>query len=254
MIEIPKYPKSFNLSTEKQYFEYLEGKSVIIVGPADYLVGQGRGAEIDKYDVIVRLNLGCPVPEELKADIGSRTDVLYHVIMNKKFIDKRPDLFGWHTEEEVKSWKKDGVKWVISKRSVDSIRVKKFAKVIGGVIPWTAVPKASMRRFETILRTNPNMGTVAIWHVLQSRAKSLYVTGCDFHTTGYHPGYGGFTPEQAVKGAGSVTCWGQVPQPKKRNERMHDVGKQLRYLARLRARDGRFTPDKVLSKMMDGAV
>ncbi len=254
MIEIPRYPKEFKLSRENQYFEYLEGKKVIVVGPADYLTGLGMGAEIDKYDVIVRLNLGCPVPEELRLDIGSRTDVLYHVVMNQRQVRKSPDTLKMHSKEEIQSWKDDGLQWFISKRSTDTPRVRKLALIIGGVIPWVAIPKPDMRRLELMLRTNPNMGTVAIWHVLKSQAKSLHVTGCDYHKTGYYPGYGGFTPEQAAKGAGSVTCWGQVPQPQNRTNNMHSVDKQLKYLARLRITDKRFTADKVLSKMLDEVV
>lgn len=254
MIEIPRYPRNFKLAFENEYLGFLENKKVIIVGPANYLIGQGRGAEIDKYDVIVRLNLGCPVPEELKPDIGSRTDVLYHIIMGRKQIEKRPDLLKWHSREEMESWKNDGVKWVVSKRSTDASRVRKFAKVIGGVIPWIVISKSNMRRFEIILRTNPNMGPVAIWHVLQSQVKSLYVTGCDFHRSGYHVGYGGFNEEQAAAGAGSKTCWGQVPQPPKGSKGTHDVDKQLKYLARLRIKDNRFRTDEVLSKILDEVI
>lgn len=254
MIEIPRYPKEFKLSRENQYFEYIEGKSVIVVGPAAYLVGQGKGAEINGYDVIVRLNLGCPVPEQLKPDIGSRTDVLYHVVMAQRQIRKNPDVIKPHSREQIQSWKEDGLQWFISKRSTEQNRVRKLARLISGEISWMTIPIPNMRRLEVILRTNPNMGTVAIWHVLQSQAKSLYVTGCDFHRTGYHVGYGGFTAEQAAKGAGSVTCWGQVPQPVKRAQNMHDVDKQLKYLALLRLRDKRFKADEVLSKMLDEVV
>jgi hypothetical protein len=254
LIEIPRYSKQFSLSPEAQYFEYLRDKRVVIVGPAAYLVGQGRGKDIDAYDVIVRLNLGCPVPEEIKSYIGSRTDVLYHVVMNQRQVRKRPDILKMHSKEQIQAWKNDGVNWFVSKRSVDTPRVRKLAELIGGVISWTVISNPDMRRLELMLRTNPNMGTVAIWHIMQSQAKSLYVTGCDFHRTGYHPGYGGFTPEQAAKGAGSVTCWGQIPQPKNRVNNMHDIDKQLKYLARLRVKDRRFTADKVLSKMLDEVV
>jgi len=254
LIEIPRYPRNFKLAFENEYLGFLENKKVIIVGPADYLVGQGKGEEIDKYDVIVRLNLGCPVPEELKTDIGSRTDALYHVVMNQRQVRKRPDILKMHSTEQIQSWKKDGLQWFISKRSADTPRVRKLALIIGGVIKWTAIPKPDMRRLELILRTNPNMGTVAIWHILKSNVQSLYVTGCDYHRSGYHVGYGGFTAEQAAKGAGSVTCWGQVPQPVKQTQNMHDIDKQLKYLAMLRLRDKRFKADEVLSKMLDEVV
>jgi len=253
VIEISRYSR-FKVSPENQYFDYLKGKNVIIVGPADYLIGQGKGQEIDQYDVIVRLNLGCPVPKDLVVDLGSRTDVLYHVVMSQRHVRKKPGVLHPHSLEEINSWKEDGIQWFVSKRGVDTMRVRKFGRLIGGKIPWMAIPTPNMRKLEIMLRTNPNMGTVAIWHILESSAKSLYVTGCDFHRSGYHPGYGGFTPEQAAKGAGSTTCWGQIPQPPKGLNNMHDVTKQLKYLAKLRIRDGRFKVDPVLSGMLDEVV
>lgn len=253
MIEISRY-SGFKVSPENQYFDYLKGKKVIIVGPADYLIGQGKGAEIDTFDVIVRLNLGCPVPKDLAVDLGSHTDVLYHVVMSQRHVRKKPGVLHPHSLEEINSWKEDGIQWFVSKRGVNTMRVRKFGRLIGGKIPWTAIPKPDMRRLELILRTNPNMGTVAIWHILKSNVQSLYVTGCDYHRSGYHVGYGGFTAEQAAKGAGSVTCWGQVPQPVKQTQNMHDVDKQLKYLALLRLRDKRFKADEVLSKMLDEVV
>ena len=56
----------------KELEEYLEGKTVAIVGPAPYLVGLGRGQYIDNYDVVVRVQ-----PEIFCAeDYGSRTDII----------------------------------------------------------------------------------------------------------------------------------------------------------------------------------
>ena len=46
------------------------------------LLGRER-KDIDAYDVIV----GDPsVPEEIKSYIGSRTDALYHVVMNQRLV------------------------------------------------------------------------------------------------------------------------------------------------------------------------
>lgn len=253
MIEISSHSQS-EMASKNQYFDFLKGKKVIVVGPADYLVGQGKGSEIDKFDVILRLNLGCPVPQNLVSDLGSRTDVLYHVVVNPRHVRKRPDLFKLHNEEEIRSWKKDGVKWFVSKRGIETMRVRRLAGILSGEIPFIAISRSDMRRLELTLGTNPNMGTVAMWHLLQADIQSLYVTGCDFHRSGYHPGYGGFTPEQAAKGAGSTTCWGQVPQPPRGMGNPHDVGKQLKYLARLRSRDKRFKMDSVLSKILDEVV
>ena len=34
----------------------IEGKTVAIVGPAEYLMGSGYGNKIDEHDIVVRVN------------------------------------------------------------------------------------------------------------------------------------------------------------------------------------------------------
>lgn len=51
---------------------YLSGKRVALVGPAPYLIGHGRGPEIDNYDVVVRVQ-----PEIFsEEDYGNRIDII----------------------------------------------------------------------------------------------------------------------------------------------------------------------------------
>ena len=54
----------------------VENKNVHLVGPAPYLKGQWRGAEIDKADIIVRPNEIIPL-RHLRRDYGSRTDIFF---------------------------------------------------------------------------------------------------------------------------------------------------------------------------------
>ena len=62
---------------DKEYYDYLKGKRIIMVGPAPYLEGQGLGKEIDKYDIVVRINHGILLAKNNPEDYGSKTDVLY---------------------------------------------------------------------------------------------------------------------------------------------------------------------------------
>ncbi len=67
------------------------GKRVVVVGPARTLVGQGRGAEIDCYDVVVRLNesivYGASEPSAYR-DVGARTDICYgnQVVLRQELV------------------------------------------------------------------------------------------------------------------------------------------------------------------------
>ena len=235
---------------EAEYFEYLKDKSVVIVGPAGYLKGQGRGPEFDGYDVIVRINLSCPVAEDLKVDVGSRTDVLYHIIIKDTHIKQRPDLFQHHTREELETWAADGVKYVITR---DNNRVNGFMPLTEGLFTAYPISSYQMRLIRNMFRTMPNMGSMAIWHILKSDCKSLHVAGCDYHLTGYYETYGGFDEKQAAAGkrgdAGMKRCWGQIEAPSSRM--MHFVPHQLRALSRIKQRDKRLTCDQELAVQLE---
>lgn len=238
-------------ASEDKYFQFLRDKRVVIVGPAGYLKGQGRGAEFDDYDLIVRLNLACPVAEGLKADVGSRTDVLYHIIIKNEHVRQRPDLFKHHTRQEVESWKADGVKWVVVRQTSINNRVGGFAPAVAGAVDWLAISHAKMERIRGTFKTMPNIGTVAMWHILEAPVKELYVAGCDFHLSGYYETYGGFDADQAARGkrsdGGMNRCWGQVPQQRK--TLMHAVPPQIEGLSRIYEKDARFKCDKELRKL-----
>jgi hypothetical protein len=64
----PPALQTINMSGLREYFA---GKRVCLVGSSAELLGMGRGAEIDDYDVVVRFNSFALEP----ADTGSRTDV-----------------------------------------------------------------------------------------------------------------------------------------------------------------------------------
>ena len=234
------------------FLEWLAGKRVILVGPANYLVGQNKGKEIDEYDVVVRMNLSCPVPEELKQDIGSRTDVLYHILIRDRHLRLKPDVFKQHTEKEIKRWKRDGVKWVVLKNNLATLKkgqadVEQFALSIKGIVNWTNVSGYQYRKLSAQVRRGPNMGTIAIYHMLLSRLKELAVVGCDFHQTPYYTGYGGMDEEQVKMGVGGPACWGLSNQTR----RIHPINGQLDYL-KTQLPDKRFKPDKTLRNIILG--
>jgi len=62
---------------DKEFYDYLKGKRIIMVGPAPYLEGRGLGKEIDSYDVVIRINHGIVLAKTNPEDYGSKTNVLY---------------------------------------------------------------------------------------------------------------------------------------------------------------------------------
>lgn len=129
--------------------ELVEGKTVAVVGRAASLIGSGNGPAIDACEVVVRVNWTLP-PAGDAADIGSRTDLLYHCA---------------GCEEQSASAAAAGV----PTQSVDRALRKKLARASG----------ASPRQFR------PTTGVVAIHHALQAGAEQVSAFGFDVYTTGY---------------------------------------------------------------------
>jgi len=64
----------------QKLINFIKGKRVCIVGPANYLLGSSRGELIDSYDIVVRINtahFAYPFSEMLAQDIGSKFDMLF---------------------------------------------------------------------------------------------------------------------------------------------------------------------------------
>lgn len=84
--------------------EFIEGKNIILVGPAPILKGKGKGVEIDSYDVVVRTNhmlTALDKDPSLEVDYGSRCDILF---LNSYYVSLGGKLW------DVPSWKKRGLK------------------------------------------------------------------------------------------------------------------------------------------------
>lgn len=73
---IESYKKSLR-SDEKEFYNYIKGKNVVIVGPSPWMNGKNLGKKIDDHPIVIRVNQGIFLPSSNKDDYGSRTDVIY---------------------------------------------------------------------------------------------------------------------------------------------------------------------------------
>jgi len=105
----------FRLELDPAYQQLLQGKNVIVVGPAQTLLGTNQGPMIDAYDLVVRFNTvieHLPFSEELARDVGARTDILYsnnEVLMDGILGESRIGH-----EQFVRLANQSGIKWIIS--------------------------------------------------------------------------------------------------------------------------------------------
>ena len=224
--------------TAAEFAEFVRGKSVVLVGPAASLSGRRQGAEIDAHDLVIRINLSAPVPPDQCADLGSRTDALYHVLFNPRLARAAGQA---HTVEQIDAWRDDGVRFVVTRQQPEHDRVRKFRRVCRDRIPLVCMSAEFKAALKRATGTNPNTGTLAIAHLLSLPIRSLHVTGFDFYQSAYQVGYGGFDAERAARGTGEGN-WGlsgQIP---------HAQDGQVAYLAGLK--DVRLSWDAIAAEAL----
>lgn len=215
-----------------EYSEYLRDKRVVLVGPSGAYTGSGKGPSINSYDVVARLNWGCPVPADRRDDLGSRTDVLY----------KRMLTGAQPNNTEIDSWIADGVRYVLtSDRNDRTPMYRRLQMLLRGRVD---VEPLGPLRGEIIAKIGnpPLMGVLAIQHLLKQPIRSLMVANCDFYRGGYFSGYGG---QEYRSGRGRRE--GTIGSS-------HDAQIQLRYLGQLRYLDPRLEFDEALSRMVRDAA
>jgi hypothetical protein len=204
------------------YAEFLRNKSVVIVGPCASILGSQQQQFIHSHDVVVRVNHGWPVAEHMHADLGSRVDVIYHCC-NGDYPIKRlfsPEFakvdyvcyqVGWDSPELVEHCMAVGVKCLDATLIYSRLRQK--------------------------IKTHPNTGAVAIYHLISLPLRSLYITGFSFFKDHYYPGYLG-------KGAPNTRDLPLKPHWK------HDQALQLDYFRKTLPEDPRIKVDKNLESII----
>lgn len=220
------------MTVAPSFAEFVRDRDVVLVGPSGGYAGLRRGAEIDAFDVVVRLNWGCPVPEDQRADLGQRTDVLY----------KRMLTGALPEEADVAGWVADGIRWLVSSdQNLRNSQAQRFATLVRGRFPWMAIGNVRSEILDE-LKNGPLMGVMAIKHLLKQPLASLTVLNCDFYAGGYMAGYGG---ADYRKSRGRAE--GKIAEA-------HDAEVQLRYLGKLQAGDARLRFDEKLQELVRGAL
>lgn len=209
------------------FADLLDGKRVALVGPAPSVVGSGNGEAIEAHDLVIRINRGHPVPSTLMADIGRRTDVLYH----NCWFGNRPlgDL------QRAAASIGPEVRWVCSvypRIDLDhphTADVDAFRGALDGRTAFRTVPLDRYLALWRRLLTRPNAGISAIHDLLGFEVASLFVAGFTLYTGErlYHPGYDG-------EGLSPV----------------HDQGRQRAWLRDVLAADPRLVVDVALDEVL----
>lgn len=230
-----KYQKYLKQSRNK-YSQYLKGKRVVVVGPAPSILGSKQHDIINSYDIVVRLNKALPLPNNLKEDIGSRTDVLYNCM------NPSSECGG---DIDIDLLKKCGVKYLVSpygqvsgpkyrfNRDILSFSEKNLEKGKGKTfsIPFCHIDTAYFKKLLKIMQL-PNTGICTILDILKHPIKELYITGFTFFKGGYIKEYRRYNEKQVLE--------------KMAKYNLHNQEKQLKYMRQILLNDKRIKLDQTL--------
>jgi len=192
---------SLKLDFDPAYGELVKGKRVAIVGPAETLIGTGRGDFLDSYDLVVRFNTVIeylPFSEKLARDIGTRADILY--VNNEVLMDGILGRKLVSHEKWAEICARVSVKYVICTNN-------NFKNTASDPVPACYSEREEFRRFldEQGIATKFRMlfnvsdtvtrffaghvgrtGFLAIFDLLSYDLAELYVTGMTFYHKGGH--------------------------------------------------------------------
>lgn len=190
------------LELDPAYQQLLQGKNVIVVGPAQTLLGTKQGPMIDAYDLVVRFNTvieHLPFSEELARDAGSRTDILYS--NNEVLID---GILGQNRithEAFVQLANQSEIKWIISTNNNFSYQkaAARTLKCFAEEKEFQAfIAKKNIRSQFRMLFSLPDLinkwmngyvgrtGFLALVDLLRYDLNRLHITGMTFYHSGGH--------------------------------------------------------------------
>jgi len=209
------------------FHNYLENKTVALVGPAESIYGTNKGHVIDKFDIVVRLNKSIPLPENLQADIGTKTDILYNSLNTGDYPGQ--NKFGTELLQ------KYGVKFLCCpypfSNSIFKPDILNYIQQYRFSMPFRIFNEKKYYQLESLLQTRPYTGTCAIADLLSFPIKYLYITGLDFYMTKYYNEY------RKIKKNNLKNI---------QNNTIHKNGPQIDYLRNLSLTDDRIILDKFL--------
>ena len=225
----------------KKYLNYLSGKKVVLVGPAEYLTKLNTGKYIDSFDVVVRINRGIEVIDKYFDSIGSRTDILYNCLI------KSPDNGG---DIKVKEYKKNKIKWIATTPNPyfnEDSKPNELHKMVS----WFTVFKLKwnfnfhimdQKKYSLInkkVESRANTGFASIFDLLNHDISKLYITGFSFYLDNFMSGYKSGCERDEEEFAKQCFV-----------SKRHKQEPQWRYLKEIFQKDKRIEVDKILKKIL----
>ena len=163
----------------------IEGKNVLLLGPASYLYDEGFEEDLSEYDIVVKMNR--MVETDLcKEFTNDRCDILYHCL------DVSPQ-YG-NVKYDLKEISRKGVQHIripyppVNGWYQNMINI--FNKENNGLIKYSVTDtELYTDLYLGCGQTSPNTGVIAIFDLLKSNPLSLTIRGITFFKGGYNKKY-----------------------------------------------------------------
>ena len=177
--------KNFIHKYNELFKNFVENKTVALVGPAESIIGTKKGNIIDKFDIVIRLNKSLPLPENISDDIGTKTTILYNSLNTSDFPGQN--------KFQSSFLEKYNIQFLCSPYPIENSYFKNdilhYIKRNKFSMPFRTINNQLYNSIENSIRTRPYTGTCAICDILSYNIKYLYITGLDFYTTKYYKQY-----------------------------------------------------------------
>ena len=184
--------KNFLYKYNDLFKNFVENKTIALVGPAESIIGTKKGNIIDKFDIVIRLNKSLPLPENISEDIGTKTTILYNSLNTSDFPGEN--------KFQCSFLEKFNIQFLCCPYPIENgyfkndilnyIKRNKFS------MPFRAINNQLYNSIENSIRTRPYTGTCAICDILSYNIKYLYISGLDFYTTKYYKQYRRISKQQ----------------------------------------------------------
>lgn len=185
---------------DADFHQLLKGKTVVVVGPAETMIGTRQGELIDSYDLIVRFNTVIeylPFTDELALDIGARTDIIY--CNNEVLIDGIAGQKELPSERFTEICEKLAIRYIVCTNNAygadpsqkdeflaESETFKRFLQAQGIKTGFRMLFAASLLSRKLLSGHVGRTGFIALLNLLASDAKQVSVTGMTFYHKGGH--------------------------------------------------------------------
>lgn len=175
-----------NFVKDERLAKILNGKSIVLVGPSSHLVGRLAGKEIDKYDVVCRINE--VMPKDYSLDFGTKTKVIFYNCARKCLSEfqYKMDRDAEYTKQiemvvcnSIKSMGQEN--WQTWGDNFIAPIVDDWNSINKYDLPFLWIGMKNFKMFHNAIGTEPNSGFLAILMLLQYDIKELFITGYSFY-------------------------------------------------------------------------